>query len=220
MSGETLIERVKRKAVKLGASPSSTFGVVSSWIKSPVFNDSDGDRDIVAIMTTDSVDLDDEVVLPGGADLKTYLSKNGSVFIDHRYTMDMFAGKIRYVKRIPNDANPVGIEFRARILDSPHSKAASLLWDIAKQFGVGASIGFEATNYGPPSEAEKVAYPSAKTIVREWRAIEVSYTMMPCNVTCQGRAVTDASKSSRIVLSIGREKAGKLGLSLPRLKVG
>lgn len=138
-------------------------------------------RDILVVANTASIDCDNEVVVPEGADM-TYLGRNAKVFVDHRYDINSMVGGIRngYPKLVDGAWH---VKFGVRRSDL----GDQILRD-AEDFGLGVSIGFDALEAGPPTEDELKAYGKGRefrSIVRKWHWIELSVTAMPCNVDCQ-----------------------------------
>jgi hypothetical protein len=143
-------------------------------------------RDIIVRANTAAIDCENEVVVPEGASLG-YLEKNRKVFFEHRYNYpEDCIGAIRrgYPKLVDG-------EWMVRIGVSRCEAGDRLLRDAA-DFGIGVSIGFDALDYGPPTDDEIKRYGGGvpfRSIVRKWEWIELSVTAMPCNVECQSIAV-------------------------------
>lgn len=215
MDGPGIVARIKSRH---GIDDGAPVGVVAAWDTKAATYTEDGNYDIESTMTTSDVDLDEEVVLPEGGDLDSYLRKNGAVFLDHHYSTEKRIGHVRWIKTFPDSGPVKGLAFRAAVLKTSNSPLPGLVMDMARQFGIGASIGFIALDYGPPTPAEKTVYPLARSVVRKWKAIEVSFTALPCNVACQGRAVVDDSKSTRVLRVMG-ERAKLLGVGAPRKRL-
>lgn len=211
-----IIDRIKSHGALYGLPDSATVGVLSAWDSKAAVDQEDGKNDIIITMTTDDVDLDEEVVLPWGGDLSAYLNQNRKVFVDHYYTVENCAGAIRWVKPFPDPASPKGLRMRMSVLKTTNNPLPGLCLDMARQCGIGASIGFEALDWGKPTAEEAARYPAAKSIVRKWRAIEVSLTCLPCNVTCQGVAVADESKSAKVFRVLGDAGAKRFRVEAPR----
>lgn len=178
-----------------------------------------GNNDIIGIATTDDVDEQDEVVLPEGADL-SYIMATRMLYADHMYGLGQVIGSIRHLKPLSSGR---GWQFRARMFDGLQNPLASDTLEIIKQSGkLGVSIGFDALDWGTPTDEEAKRYPLAKSIVRKWRWIELSVTARPCNVNAYAMAATPSQMSksytSAIVemIQLGRikrESAAALGLS-------
>lgn len=209
-----IVDRIKSYGSLYGLPGTATVGVMSAWDTKAEVDAKLGDIEIT--MTTDDVDLDEEVVLPWGGDLSAYLNQNRKVFVDHYYTVENCAGAIRWIKPFPDPAMPKGLRMRMSVLKTQNNPLPGLVLDMARQCGIGASIGFEALDWGKPTPDEAARYPAAKSIVRKWRAIEVSLTCLPCNVTCQGVAVADESKSAKVFRVLGEAGAKRFRVEAPR----
>lgn len=147
---------------------------------------SEDERDVEAIMTTADVDLDDEVVLPGGVDTSYFAAMSQrKVFIDHCYDMGSNVGVARFINPFPNAQNPIGLKARIHIYRGLKNPLCDDLLERIKQGGMGLSVGFVPVLVGAPTPEEKKMYPGAESIVRKWKMLEVSFTSLPCNVKCQ-----------------------------------
>jgi hypothetical protein len=168
-----------------------------------------GAMEIECLATTEGVDLDKEVVAAGGGDL-SYINANKKVFADHEYGLASTTGILRWIRPVPAEGKrAAGWKMRVRLLtNSPHY---GLVSELATLDTIGASIGLEAVDVGPPTEEERIKYPNATSIIRKWRALEVSFTSMPMNVECQSTRVymSEATKSARRRLCFA-VNAGKL----------
>lgn len=145
-----------------------------------------GEVDYIAIANTDDIDLDEEVVVPAGAD-KTYIEANKMMFADHNYgTMDV-VGKIRAITRYPDGLPQTAWRVRFRLADTEVGKATRAIID---KFGdIGLSVGFFARDYGPPTPEEKKAYTKGgktpNAVIRKWDWFELSTTPLPSNRACR-----------------------------------
>ena len=79
IDGSPIIERIKARAEATGHVFKGPVGVVAGFAKEMRADEENGNRAIVAVATTDDIDLEEEVVLPKGAD-PTYFRKNKKVF--------------------------------------------------------------------------------------------------------------------------------------------
>jgi hypothetical protein len=150
----------------------------------------DGPVDVVATVTTDCVDADREVVLPGGVDLSRYLSApriqlchaTGSRPGEY-YVLPI--GRAVWTRRIDNSLVQ-GIEFAKTPMGQ----------EVAELFRSGMlntfSIGFVSLEASPPTKAEKLARPDwakAELVHRRWQLLEVSVVPLPCNSEAIGEWV-------------------------------
>lgn len=160
-----------RDAVRIKAVP------VDSILVDPLHaSNLDGDEFAVeAIANTAAIDLDDEVVLPSGAD-PTYFDKNRSILYNH--SSDLPVGKMvwrkfdkqrnRWVVRMNiGKATPFQRDLRAMVAEGSIR---------------GVSIGFLAMDFGRPSPEEIGRFGKHRSIVRVWKWMELSLTALPCNV--------------------------------------
>lgn len=138
---------------------------------------------ISATATCDRLDLDREILLPGGADT-SYIDANKTVFVDHCYDWASIVGSVKRLAR-----SLAAWEFEARMLANSGSPAVKLITACAEQFGVGVSVGFDPVEYGDPTAEELRRYPGAECIIRKYRLLEISFTGMPCNVSCRSDEV-------------------------------
>jgi len=178
---------------KYGIDDTVPIGIVGTLCKSQAVYDQNGNRDIESTITTSDIDSQYEVVLASGADW-TYAKQNGKAFLDHAYSFDKAVGSIRWIKGVPNNERPTAWRARTFIFDKPGDPTGDQLLYVARESGIGASIGFRAINCSAPTREEADAYAKASkmvpdSIIRRWEAIEYSFTAFPCNVACQGSAV-------------------------------
>ena len=139
---------------------------------------------ITGTISTDTVDLDKEVLLPGGGDISLFKA-NGNLFVDHNYEMEYWTGSLRNVTL-------VGSKWvcRSGLRAPKNSRFSDTVLELAESGKLGFSVGFRDLESGPPTEIETRRYPGAEWIIRKWMCLEVSYTAMPCNVSCRVDEVT------------------------------
>lgn len=157
---------------------------------------SDQSRTITGIATTDRVDLEREVMVPTGADLGPLL-ENRAVFIDHKLTTPMCVGRIRTFNPFPGVKNQRGWSAVIDIAEAAGNNLCDHVLALARNGGVGMSIGYEVIDGGRVTPDEARQYPGAKTIVRRWKAIELSIAAAPMNIDCQGYIEADQTKGAR-----------------------
>lgn len=203
--------------VRCNLPPDSLVGIVSSYGKKAQV-EGDG-RTLDMNATTDDIDLQDEVVVPGGADT-TYFATNRKVFGDHQYGLLDVVGICRSIDPIVRGGSQKG--WRVKVYMLPGNAIADAVLALADEDGIGCSIGFQATEYGAPTPDEAKSYSGNKgapsSIVRKWNWLELSMTAFPCNVACQTLRAThvDHAKSvlDRLVCKgkITRLTAAAMGL--------
>lgn len=214
-----LIDRIKGHSfVK---SRGGTAGIVSSYGKGVEFDvQKDDTDDILVIANTGDIDLEQERVVPSGAD-PTYFKANGQMFADHQYDIESGAGVLRRIHEYPSPADHKAWKLRVRLRDNKIGKAIRAIVEDTNQIGV--SVGFVPLDYGTPTQQEKDALGGDfVSIVRAWEWFETSFTLLPCNVSCQSMVVTEG-KSMDMVESadrllgadkIDREAAYSLGMPI------
>lgn len=151
----------------------------------PVVND----RNITLIANTDDIDMQREVVLPAGA-VTTYFDQNKSIFVDHDYRWQSLVGKMRNISPYPSAKNHKQWRVQVAILELQASPICNDILTVAREWGIGSSIGFEGLEGGPPTPEEMKAFPAKgalglEWVTRKWLWLELSVTAMPCNVPCQ-----------------------------------
>lgn len=216
--GKSLVETLRdrhggRSAFKNGG---KSIGVVGTFDPQSYVRKGAKNADIITtIATTNHVDLDREVVLPEGG-VFDYLLSNRKVFADHQYGVEYCVGGLARWDKMPR-----GWKMTVGVLQNSTYPTAMAVQQIAEQFGIGASIGFECLEGGKPDVNEKRLYPGAEYIVRKWNCLEVSLTCLPCNVDCQSLTGTiDKSHETgaRRMLDLGDKTAEArrlLNLRLP-----
>lgn len=221
MNSSTILHRLKQHP---GVLDQSTIGVVSSFGKGAEVETKNNTRDIVVVANTSDIDLDNEVVVPSGADT-SYFQRNGMIFADHMYDLGQVAGKMRRLDKYPSETEHRAWRVRATIANNPIGNTVKTIIEETGQIGV--SIGFIATDYGPPTEDERKSFkrPNGETpqsVVRSWKWFELSFTALPCNVACQSLAVTEGKSLDMLNAVdelvtkglIDRESAALLGMPI------
>jgi len=195
MNEHELVHRIRRQSVKSMSDPSHPIGVVAApWGAHQRNRIKQADPangrplEIVSYANTAAVDLEDEVVLPEGGDVASYLKKNQNLFADHCYGMIYVVAKCFNMTLDQRGWLCTGQFFKN--YDTEYTRACIAM---AMAGTLAMSIGFEALDYGDPTPAEERMYPGVKSIVRRWKALEVSYTAMPMNVTCRQVATNIAA---------------------------
>lgn len=206
---------------------SEAIGMVSSFCKDAHVETNHGRKgrdgrevlDIVATLTTDDIDADQERVLTQGIDLDTYLLKNRNAFVDHEYDMLSCVGKFRYINRKAHS-----LECRVSMLNNPDNPLIKAVISLAEAGSCPMSIGFAKREGGAPTKDEEARYPGKAYLVRKCIAMEGSFTCMPANVSCQTGEIIYAEKQAAICREILSKSAvpqrlwGKFGLPTPSAK--
>ncbi len=141
-------------------------------------------RTDISIITTDTKDRDDEVLLPGGGEWGEF-KKNPIVTFDHNYG-ELPAGSCLWLKSkanaiIAKTFYPTKPEDWG---DSPWLPSAILhLLQQDPPICSGKSLGFIPTNVRAATSEEKSLHPEWKgaPIIDKWIGLEYAVTPMPCN---------------------------------------
>lgn len=145
---------------------------------------------ILSIVNTNDVDLDDEVVLPGGMLPDSYIFENKSLFVDHTYDTEHCVGAMRRMNVVKSGGVALAIKMQSHLVGN-HNPFARMVRDLISLDVAGNSIGFIPVDYGAPTPEERKQYPKATSIVRVWDCMEVSFTPMPCSKRCRTVGMTD-----------------------------
>jgi hypothetical protein len=143
--------------------------------------------DVVATITCDTVDADNEVVLPQGADLSRYV-KAPRVMLCHAYGRPgeyypLPIGKALWTKR----------QGRALVQGIRFARSSAMGREVQGLFEEGMlntfSIGFVSLDASRPTTQEKALHPDWKDVGlvhRRWKLLEVSVVPIPCNEDAVG----------------------------------
>lgn len=149
------------------------------------------ERTVTAVITTDSVDRDREVLLPKGADLEQF-RKNPVVLWAHDYSGPPI-GKAQWIK-----------EGRKRITAKVEFAQTEQAEDVFQLFKGGFlnafSVGFRPTKSHNPTPDEIKKRPDLADVFRvfdEWELLEFSVVPVPANAD----ALATAVKSKALILS-------------------
>lgn len=153
-----------------------------------------GERASIDIITTDSVDHEKEVVLPGGIDVDTY-RKNPIVLFAHDDTKPI--GRSLWIK-----TNPNGIKSKTVYAKRPDDYQGDFLPDLVfalvqQQILKGRSIGFFPTEIDAPTQEQIKARPDwadANAIITKSVIFEYSVVSVPCNEDALQLAVSKGLK--------------------------
>lgn len=145
--------------------------------------------DVACFMTTDTVDADDEIVLPSGADMSRF-EKNPVLLLCHGYGQPgayhaLPIGRVAWTKKRPNGIL-AGVKF---------AQSTAMGRDIKALFEEGMlrsfSIGFRSLEASPLSREEAYSRPDWKAafdrtrgrvlVHRRWQLLELSAVPLPAN---------------------------------------
>lgn len=135
-----------------------------------------GKREVLAIVSTNAIDRDGEIVKPDGLKRRNYAG-NPVVLVNHDYA-SLPIGKCLWIK-------PDGDKVIAKYVVSDKTQLARDVWGLLQDGVLGAhSIGFRSLRATAPTTAEKKVNPdweNAKLVHREWELLEFSIVGVPAN---------------------------------------
>lgn len=131
-------------------------------------------RTVSALLTTQQVDAEKEVIVTDGIDLDSYYPGNvKAVYWNHDY-WQMPVGVCRKLVRLPTG-----------LWQQTHIKAGPFGDDLIECIDIGAvghmSIGFSRLDHGMPKPEEAAKWPEAEYVTRRSLALEGSFVSMPGN---------------------------------------
>ncbi len=160
----------------------------------------DDERTVTAIISTDTIDRDFEVMKPSGANLENYM-KNPVVLWAHNYA-EPSIGKALWVTKTRKN-----IRAKTKFADTPRADEIYQLYrgGYLKAF----SVGFISTESHRPEPKEIEKRPelaNVRTIIDKWELLEFSAVPVPANP----EALATAVKTKEVTVS--KELRGELGL--------
>lgn len=163
----------------------------------------EGERAVVATITTGAVDRDREVVLAAGGDFRAF-QKNPVVLFAHAY-WEPPIGKAMWIRQVRD-------KIVAKTVIAPGPRGDEILALMQGGFLRAFSIGFNPLpgKSTPPTPAEikrKPDWADVRTVHREWNLLEYSVVPVPANPEALTMAV------SKGMLHISRELAKSLGVA-------
>ena len=136
----------------------------------------EGSREVISIISTDTIDRDGEIVVPKGMKKKNFAG-NPVVLLNHNRD-GLPVGVNRWIKA---DGN----KLIAKTYITDKTQLGQDIWGLLQDGILGAvSIGFIPELAGPPSEKEIKANPTwsnARRVIRSWDLLEYSFVTVPCN---------------------------------------
>lgn len=178
----------------------------------------DGEHADISFVTTNSVDRDREVILPGGGDWKQF-KKNPIVTFAHEYAC-LPVGKCLWVQREQKgqlDGWLAKTQYKSRPADHPANAEwfPDSVWSFVREgFMPGKSIGFIAMNFRAAEEKEIVATPAwakARGVIDKWLALEYAVTPVQSNPDA---LVTQVAKMRKKGITVD-ELLDRAGLIVP-----
>jgi hypothetical protein len=161
-------------------------------------------RTIKHWITKPTVDYDQDVVLPNGADLERF-QKNPTVSRDHIPSTDGQVGRC-----LELDVRPDGIVAVTRLADRPQTLPDAVEWypdTLLHLYSTGdlrgVSIYFTPQEVRPPSPDESIKWPNAKQIVAKWEMLDYSFVRLP---NCKDALTYPKGVSKRLCEYIAKGK--------------
>lgn len=187
--------------------------------ESPRFDvDNQGFKTDVSLITTDDVDRDNEVVLPGGIDMADFM-KSPTVFFNHEY--DKPIGRAMYVDKVKN-----GLRAMTRYAKRPTPWEGPWLPDALHsmaQEGIatGKSIGFiplEMREVTPEDLQARPDWKDAVNIIVRAIMLEFSFAPLPANQNALTLAVSKKLVDRATLKMLGRELPTRTVVFIPAPK--
>jgi len=168
----------------------------------------EGSRTVLAVISSDSVDRDAEVVSPKGMHKKTY-SANPIVLFNHDKS-SLPIGKALWIKSDIDDSGRGVIKAKYKITDKTEQGRA--VFDLMKE-GIltSHSLSFLSNHSSKPTTKEINERPElqqAKMIHRDWELLEFSVVTVPANPDAVALAISKGYSDSIIKLLGGNENKG------------
>lgn len=187
-----------------GLKPDDPVGVKAVLAeKAPEVNEAQ--RLVTAVANTAAIDLDNEVVVPEGADT-AYFLKAKAIYWNHDYNQP----PIGTLRNASLKGGRWVIQYRA----SDKTQFANDIYGLILDGAVnGVSIGFMAMEASKPTDKEVELYGLASSVVRSWKWLETSAVSMPCNpeawITGRSAAAPDDAFCERVSKRVGRGLCSK-----------
>lgn len=179
----------------------------------------EGERADVSTISTDSLDRDNEVVLPKGVGL-TYFQKNPIVTFAHKYD-ELPIGKAQWVKMVNGQ-----LKAKTKYADKPDGWEGPWLpdavWAMTQQ-GIlkGKSIGFIPTKIRSPTRdeiGERPEWKNASCVIESSVLLEYAIAPIPMNqdalVEAVSKGIADAATLRRLGINPPARPRRKAGSSL------
>jgi len=175
------------------------------------------ERADISFVTTDSVDRDNEVLLPGGANWKQW-SKNPRVTFAHRYDELPVGSGLWVRKHQVKDLS--GWLAKTRYVTKPEDWGGTwfpdAVWHYVKSGDLpGKSVGFIPTEMSEPSEKEIAARPAlagVRGIIRKYLVLEYAVAPIPSNPDA---LVESTAKAKSLGMDVPDMLFEEIGLIIP-----
>ncbi len=182
----------------------------------------DGERADISLITTDTVDRDNEVMLPGGGDFKQF-RKNPVVTFAHRYD-ELPIGRCAWLHRQKDEKQNGWLaktEYTSQPKDWQGAWFPDAVWHMVKQKHLLAkSIGFLPLEMRAPEEKDIIDRPElakVKRIITKWLALEYAVAPVQSNPDA---IVQTIAKAKSVGLVIPEVIIEEMGLILPQIVPG
>ncbi len=163
-------------------------------------------REVVAVISTDSIDRDGEVVLPSGLQRKNY-GGNPIVLYGHDSSDKLPIGTTRWIKASGN-------KLIAKYYISDKTQLGRDVFGLMQDGVLRAhSIGFLEDDVTAPTPEELAARPDwagCNRVIRSWQLLEFSVVPIPCNQDCLAIAVAKCHPETRALLGKAWETDEKM----------
>jgi HK97 family phage prohead protease len=151
----------------------------------------DGERAVTAVISTDAVDRDGEVLIPQGCNWKEFNANPVVLFLHSYYSLPV--GKVVALTR---DAD--SITAKIVFADRPESHPTGQEWipdtllALFQQKVLNAfSVGFTVTESRPATDKDVTTFGAGvRRVISKWKLLELSVVPLPCNQEAVALAVS------------------------------
>jgi HK97 family phage prohead protease len=172
------------------------------------FSVAEGKREFIAMITTNGVDRDGDVIDPKGMDLKNF-KLNPVIMLNHE-SWELPIGKAQWLRAHTDGDGKSGIMAKGFISDKTQ-KAVEAFGLMQDGVLTTTSIGFGIKEGGarPPTEEETKAFPGIKRMITKTELYEFSIVGVPANTDA---VIQQVSKSHNLPEWLGvKEKTVPIG---------
>lgn len=167
------------------------------------------ENEFQAIITTDSIDRDHEVVMPGGVQWEPFLKDNPTIPFGHDGDNRLPVGRAMWIKPLPK-RSPNRLLMGFRMGSTPFAEDVATL--IKEGILNTMSIGFEPLEgeFGPPTEKEIKKRPElagVRNVYRKSELVEVSVVTVPSNRDALIQRCKSMSQDTRDLLEVPQGEA-------------
>ncbi|TPV94857.1 MAG: hypothetical protein B7733_13045 [Myxococcales bacterium FL481] len=188
---KNVLDRIRNQFAEVGFEDGAP-GVKSMTFKPTVDREN---RLVKGLVSTESVDLDNEVVMQDGFDTSYFPEKVQAVYLDHMYT-SMGTLQVAAVG-VCRNLSPKKDGLYATTYVRPTPLGEDVLTAIEDGALSGFSIGFKVLSASAPTDDEQRRYPGARNIIRGSKLLEYSFTSMPANGDAKIKSLLDSGRIRR-----------------------